>query len=76
MWDDIVCPYRFPDPLRPQWFVCCSHSTGSSMDGTRKHYWAAVRFTHAIRYDTTVFDSEEQARKVADLFTADNVQPC
>lgn len=67
--------YQFEDETQPRWFVAHSHSTGSSMDGTRQHSWRAVRLRRYIRSDIATYDSEAEAVAVARDLTERNVQP-
>lgn len=66
--------YIPPDPTAFE--IYNSHSTGSSMDGTRRHHWRARSFQGG--YSRNVgekYKTEEAAWKAADDYTLRSVEP-
>ncbi len=59
-------------------YVRHSHSTGSTMEGTRRHVWVVSPWTGGyFGYSSpgTIYDTAEEAQRAADRMTAKNEEP-
>jgi hypothetical protein len=73
--DEFLDRHRFPTEGVTEYIVIHSHSTGSSMDGTRQHSWRVQELTHHVRWDTKIYASLDEALADCDRRNKNNIEP-
>lgn len=56
------------------YYVYCYESTGSSWDGTRRHWWTVGEYSGRGRF-ARLYGTRQEAEAVADEMTAGSVEP-